>query len=281
MGKLEASRAIAKESLAILKQDKEIIWFPILSGFFNLAVFAVMALVYYYYVLGGSLEGLRSENLEQVGDVAVYGTALLYYVATFFIVNFFQAGLMIIVQARFTGQNLDLWDGLRGARKNFFKIFIWSLISATVGVILRIISDKSKLLGKIVAALFGAAWNILTYFSLPALVIGNLRITDSFRESAAIIRSKWGETIIVNLGAGLYFFAYILVGLFIFGFLAAVFPVTLTIMAALFLLWVMAISTIYSAISSIFKLAIYNYGKSGVIPQGFSAPLIQEALLPK
>ena len=106
---------------------------------------------------------------------------------------------------------------MNGAANNFNKIFIWSVISATVGVILRIIADKSKLIGKVVASLFGAAWNILTYFSLPSLVIGNTSIKDSFKESAAMIRKTWGETIIVNFGAGLFFalLAVLLTALFI------------------------------------------------------------------
>lgn len=281
LGKWEASQTIVKESLAVLKQDKEILWFPVFSGICSFAVFAVMALIYYYTVLGGSLEGFRSENLEQIGDVAKYGTILIYYLAAFIIVNFFQAGLMIIVQARFSGQNLNFSDGMRGARKNFFKIFIWSLISATVGVILRIISDKSKTLGKIGATVAGTAWNIMTYFSLPAIVIGNMGIGESFAESASIIRSKWGEAIIISVGAGLYFAAYIIAALMFFGFFAFVFPKIFIPMVILFILSVIIISVIYSAVSAIFKLAIYNYGKTGAIPSGFSPDLVKGALQPK
>ena len=85
------------------------------------------------------------------------------------------------------------------------KVFIWSVISATVGIILSIISERSKLVGRIVSSLLGAAWGFLTFFALPAMVIKNISVTDSFKESTATIRRVWGETFIVTIGTGMFF----------------------------------------------------------------------------
>lgn len=212
--------------------------------------------------------------------MAIYGILFGYYLLVFFITNFFQAGVFTIVHARFSGGNLSLSDGLRGARGHAGKIFIWSLISATVGVVLQIVADKSKVIGKIVVALLGSAWNILTYFSLPSLVIGQASVTDSFKESATMIRKTWGETIIVNFGVGL-FFGLIMMLLVVVGiFIVIVFPtiaVAIGVGSALFIVLIL-LSILSSTLNSIFKLVLFEYARTGSVPQGFSPEVIAQAV---
>jgi hypothetical protein len=279
IGKFKASRIIVRESWRVLMQDKELAWFPVLSAITSLLALLVLGIVFFYTVMGGNIhafENINEQNMEVLGYIVLF----IYYLVVFFIANYFITGIYIIVHGRFNGQNLSFKDGIDGAKKNFGKIFIWSLISATVGVVLRLISDKSKLLGKIVALLLGAVWHILTYFSLPLLVIGNKSVIDSFKESAALIRKTWGEVIIVNFGVGL-FFGLITMGIFALAlFIVLLAPVleVFIIVGILFIISVTAISVIQSTLSSIFKLAIYEFAVSGNPPVGFSPDLIKGAV---
>jgi hypothetical protein len=213
-------------------------------------------------------------------NVVGYVLCFIYYVVMFFITNFFQAGIYTIAHARMNGRDLSLGDGLRGAQAAAGKIFVWSLISATVGMVLRTIAERSKIIGKIVAVVLGAAWNILTYFSLPALVISNVSVKESFKLSAATIRKTWGETIIVNVGVGLFF------GLTLFGglalgigtmILAPSAPVILAV-SVLMVVYAVMLIIISSALDAIFKLALYEYAQTGTIPGGFSPDLIRGAV---
>ena len=286
IGKWKASEIIAKESWAIFKQDKEIIWFPIISALVAILALVGMGLIYYFAARGDlhlSLAGLEQvfDEDREMNEFCIYVVFFIYYVISFSIANFFQAGLLAVVQARFSGQDLTFRDGMRAANGKMGRIFIWSLISATVGVVLRAISEKSKLIGKIVIALVGAAWNLLTYFSLPALVIGDLSIKESFKESAALIKKTWGETIIINVGAGLFFMAHIIAAIFFFGFLGFVFPSIFLVFVILAVIYIIGLSMIYSALNSIFKLALYNYARTGVTPAGFSPELVKNAMGPK
>ncbi len=137
IGKFKASRIILKESWALLSHDKEILWLPVLSAITFFVSLAIVGVIVYFGVLGGSLDALKGlENAEQgVKDVAVYATIFGYYLLIFFITNFFQASIFAIVHARFNGGNFSLGDGLASARAHMGRIFIWSLISAKVGVI--------------------------------------------------------------------------------------------------------------------------------------------------
>jgi ABC-type multidrug transport system fused ATPase/permease subunit len=280
IGRYKASKTIVKEAWAILKQDKEIMGFPILSSVCTLVAALVMAVLYYFLVLGGSTETLQISKANEASEVVQYLTLLVYYFIIFFIVSFFQAGLFMVVQGRFSGQNLSFSDGLSKARENLSKIFLWALISATVGMILGIISDNFKLVGKIIASFLGAAWNILTYFSLPSLVIGKLGIKDSFKESAALIRKTWGEAIIINFGVGMFFAILIFLTIALSVGIIVIFPSMYVIVTieVLFALFMIAIIVVSSTLSSIFKLALYNYARTGVVPVGFSADIIKAAV---
>ena len=280
IGKFKASKIIVKESWNILKQEREIMWFPVISSLTTTAALLIIGILYYVVVLGGNLSGLDFENNAFASNVLVYGGLLVYYIVIFFIANFFQAGLFIIVNGRFNGQNLSFNDGIRGAKAHIGKIFAWSVINATVGMILRIISDKSKLIGKIVAAVLGGAWAILTYFSLPSLVIGNMSVKDSFKESAAIIRKTWGESLIINFGVGLFFMLITLLAIVIAAVICALVPTfyVIVLVVILFAVFIIAMSIISTTLGSIFKLALFTYARTGQIPQGFSPEIVRAAV---
>jgi hypothetical protein len=282
IGKFAASTLLVKESFALLKQDKELMWFPVLSVITSLFVLIIFSALFFFIVVQGGVSLFEGSNEEQLNMLG-YGITFLYYLVMFCISNYFIAGIYTIVNGRFNGQNLSFLDGIKNANKHFEKIFVWSLISATVGVILRIISDNSKIIGKIVASLFGAAWAILTYFSLPALVISERSIKDSFKESASAIRKTWGEAIIVNFGIGLFFFTITFIGVVFMVTTAILVPdiIMLILLGILFIFFITIISVIYSTLSSIIKLALYSYAITGIVPQGFTPELIQNTIKSK
>ena len=278
MGKFKTSKEIIKSSWAILNQGKEIMLFPIVSTIVSLVALAFFISLYFLFATF-SMTGLSQVTSDKIG-VGPYIGIFVFYLVMFFIVNFFQAGMFIIVYGRFSGQNLSFSDGMRGAINNIGKIFSWSLISATVGVILDMIASRSKIIGRIVASILGAAWNIMTYFSLPSLIIGQKSIKESFKESASMIRKTWGEVFIVNVGAGLIF-GLILLFVLCFCILAVILvpkmPMIITILI-LFIILTVIISVVSVTLNTIFKLALYVYASTGQVPQGFSSELIQSAI---
>ena len=275
MGKWKASKLIVSESWAILKQDKEMMLFPIMSIVSSLVASASLGILYLFVLP----KGVESELLGG-NTIIVYGVLFIYYVVMFFILNFFQAGIYIIAHGRFSGKDLSFKDGIDGALHNAGKIFMWSVISSTVGILLNIIVDKFKFIGVIIAKILGVAWNVMTYFSLPSLVIGNKTISESFKDSALMIRKTWGETIIVNFGVGLLFGVLMFLGLALSIGIIALAPSLFVFMSvlALYVVYVIILSIISSTLGSIFKLALYEYASTGVMPAGFSPEVISGAI---
>lgn len=270
---------IIRQSWNVLKQDKGLAWIPVFSGIANLIIFAFFTTLFFIITRGGGhfSEAMDHRNLGNIGSILVF----LYYISVFFVTNYFLAGLYSIVHGRFAGKNLSLSNGLTEANRHIHKIFIWSVISTTVGLLLKLISDNSKLVGKIVAAIFGAAWNILTYFSLPSLIIGEKSVTDSFKESAAMIRKTWGETIIVNFGVSLVFGAvFFLVTALTVGLIILIpLPEVVIVISILYILFLITLIVLSSTLGAIFKLALYEYASTGVVPQGFTPEIIQGAIV--
>ena len=215
-------------------------------------------------------------------SVASYVIIFIFSFISFCVLSFFQACIFVVVHGRYEGRDLSFSDGINEAAKNSGKLLEWSLIMATVGVILSLISNKTnKSGGGLVARILGAAWNILTYFSLPSLIIGQKPVIESFRESASIIRRTWGETLILYVGVETFFTVLVFLGLVLCGGIALLLsgtPAALIAASVLFVAYALILGVIASTLSSIFKLALYTYATTGQIPQGFSPELIQNAV---
>ncbi len=82
-------------------------------------------------------------------------------------------------------------------------------------MVLRAISERSGLLGRLVVGLVGLAWNLATFLVVPVLVVEDVGPIEAIRQSAAYLKRTWGEQIVGNLGMGLVF------GLISLGTLAA------------------------------------------------------------
>jgi len=272
---------LVSESWTILKHDKEIMWFPVLSTIASLVVIAIMGILFYIFfifVMESNIDAfMDSEESVLLFDLL---PVLLFvsYTVLAYIVNFFQAGMFVIIHGRMNGSDLTFNDGIAGAQQVAGKIFLWSVISATLGVILDFISDRSKLVGNAVAALFGATWNTLTYFSLPALVISKTSVIGAFKMSAETIRNTWGETIIITIGTAFFFNLIVVAGMALGFFIMILIPNMASTFYILLLTSFIAVGIVTPSLEAVFKLALFEYARTGVIPKGFSQELIENAI---
>ena len=128
----------------------------------------------------------------------------LWYWGASFITIFFNCALAACVQMRFAGQDPTLADGLRrAASARIDTIFMWSLVSATVGQIARA-GWKSAPDGSAgsSSALVGLGWGMATYLMVPVLVMEDAGVMDSVRRSSSLLRQTWGEQLISGIAFG-------------------------------------------------------------------------------
>jgi hypothetical protein len=144
MGKFRGSWTLFTQSLNLLRQDKEVVLFPVLS---SIVILVVTALFVTGIWLGGLIEFVDDDAVV-TNDIQMMVVLFAYYVTSFFIATYFKVGLTAVVFERINGRNIDFSDGISRANQIAGKILVWSLITSTVGMILRFISERSRLLGK-------------------------------------------------------------------------------------------------------------------------------------
>jgi hypothetical protein len=281
MGKFKASWRLFNQSINLLKQDKEIMLFPVVSTITVLLVTILFGLTLFALY---PLLGLGEDTSSQSQDIIIYGIIFVYYVIAFFITTYFKVGLTAVVYERINGGDINFKDGIKRANGIAGKIFLWSIITSTVGIILKIVSDKSKWLGKLVASLLGAAWNVVTMFIAPTLLLDNVSVWQSIGRSAEVFKKTWGETLILNISFSIIVFLSVLLNILFFGLLAfAVLAagfgtIGLLIVGVPFVLSLVIITILSNSLNEIFKVVLYSYARFGIIAEGFSPELIVGAV---
>jgi cytochrome c biogenesis protein CcdA len=194
---------------------------------------------------------------------------------------FFNAAIVACVTIRMKGGDPSVSDGLRAAFARLPLIAGWALVQATVGLILRIIEDRSEMIGKIVAGLIGLAWTLTSFLVIPVLVVEEKGPLAALEESTTLLKKTWGEQLIGNFSFGLVFFA-LSIPAFVFivlGFASGrTGMIVAVILAAAYLI---GLGLIQSALQAIFQSALYMYVRNGQVPPGFQADLLDNAIMQK
>jgi hypothetical protein len=268
---------LARESWQVLKLDRELLVFPVISGIACLLVLASFALPLWASGYGNALldEGQAPE------DPWAYVILFAFYFANYFVITFFNSALIACAMIRFHGGDPTLADGFRAAFSRLPQILAWAAVSATVGVILRLIESRSQRAGKIAAGLLGAAWSIATYFVVPVLVVERTGPFEAVTRSLSILRRTWGEALMANFSIGILVFLACLIGfipIFLGGMALAGGQTALgAILAATGVLLLMIVALISSTLDSILLAALYLYAAEGGVPQHFNDHLLHDA----
>ncbi|MDY6796764.1 MAG: DUF6159 family protein [Actinomycetota bacterium] len=261
---------IFKQSLGVLRQDKELVLFPIISGVTMLALLAALAVPTVF--LTGIAEG-RAENSPWY-----YVFFFVFYLVGYFVVIFFNTGLISCAHIRLNGGDPRFRDGLRFAADNLSRIAGWALISATVGMILQMIRERAGIFGRIFAGILGLAWNLVTFFVIPVIVFESRGVIDSIKGSASLFKRTWGENVVLRFSVSLILLLLGLVGVvpIVLAALTKTAAVIVPVVIVILLYWV-ALAILGASLNGIFAAALYNYAITGRVPSAYSPDVIAGA----
>lgn len=272
---------LVKASLQVLRGDKELLVFPLVSAVGVILVSIVFLLPLIWV---GSLEGLVDRTLGET-QFPSYGLLFLFYLSQYFIILFSNSALVAAASLRLEGGDPTLIDGYQGALRRLGPIAGYALIAATVGVLLRALARRRRGLGRLLIALIGAAWNLATFLVVPVLVLEGLGPVAAIRRSVGLLRRTWGEQIAGNLSLSLVFGSLlILVSLLVlapFIYLAIeLSPAYLLIALLLLVAFYLAMALVYSTLNGIFTAAVYRYATTGDAGAFFEPQVVQAAFRP-
>jgi hypothetical protein len=273
--RISNSFALARSSWGVLRTNKQLVIFPILSG---LGCLLVMIAFWAPVVLGVGIDNLADNGAPPW----VYAVAFAYYFCSYFVVIFCNAALISCAIIRFNGGVPTVHDGLSMAAARLPQILAWALVSATVGMLLKLVENAHEKVGAILSALLGTAWTVLTYFVVPVLVIEKVGPFAAIGRSASILKRTWGEALVGRLGIGLFILLLALPGVLLFvvgiGVLSTgslvVLGLALMVLGVVYFIGLAAVS---AALQGIFVSALYQYAAHGQVPQGFEADTMRSA----
>jgi Family of unknown function (DUF6159) len=260
-GRFSNSITLMKASANVLRLDKELMVFPLMSGIATVLVTA--SFIAPIFMVGPQIFG----DGDHVSYTA-YAWGFLFYLVQYFVIFFFNAGLVGAALIRLDGGDPTVSDGLAIASKRFGAILGYAAIAATVGMVLRAISERAGWVGRIVIGLIGMAWTLTTYLTVPILVTKDIGPIDAVKESAMIFKRTWGEQVVGNFGMGAGIF---LMGLswtlvscaLIFGAASlGSLPVAL-VGGGVAILGYVFLGLFASALQGIYTAALYRYAMTG------------------
>lgn len=276
MDRIRRGWALTGQSWEILKRDRSLVIFPLLSTIFG--IIAVVAIWLPALLVRGVFEGRPIDEHDPVFYIA--GLAMAY-VSTF-IAIFFNVALAACAARSMRGEDTKVGEGIKAAANRIGPILGWSFVTTTVGLILRAIEHRVPLAGKIVVWLAGAAWAIATFFVVPVVALEGTGPLQSLKRSAAVVKARWGEgatgAATIGVVTFLVSFAIAVVGGAGASVLAAAgVPLLAGAFVAIAIAAILVVSFISSALSQIFRVAVYQYAVSGQAPGGFDGRMLQSA----
>lgn len=269
--------SLARQSLHVLMLDKELLLFPLFSG-----VSCVVVLASFVASLWGSdLVAPILNDGQLPEDPLAWVILAAFYFVNYFVIVFFNSALVACAVIRLRGGNPGIGDGLRASLARLPQICGWAAVSATVGLILRVVESRSERVGQIVASVFGLAWTITTYFVVPVLVVEKMGPLDAAKRSLNVVRRTWGEAMTANFGIGLITFLGMLPGIAaLIGGVMVLMNGTPAIGIALLAVgvcWLLLVSLTSAALNSILVAALYLYAAEEEVPEGFDRALLSSA----
>jgi Family of unknown function (DUF6159) len=280
---------LMKASWDVLRKDKALLLFPLLSGVCCLIVLASFALP---IAATGSWRNMPGRDTDVAHKVIYYGVIFLFYFTNYFVITFFNVGIVACAVQTLRGEEAGVAYGFGQAMARIHLIVGWSLLSATVGLLLRLIAERSEKVGQIVADILGGAWSVMSFLVVPVLVVENKGPFAALKESTVLLKKTWGERLAASFGFGAIFILMALPGVALIIFAGYAFvslnnhPVGIAAAAVAVLYWI-TLALISSALQSIFQAAIYLHTQSALVPAtarqsfGFPVQLLNGAMVAK
>lgn len=276
---LRSSWTLAKASWAVLRADRELLLFPFLAFLGLVAVFIAFLIPTVSLAFNNSLLSPDGRSLSPI----VYVGLFLFYVVAYTVVFFFNTGLVGAAMIRLNGGDPTVRDGFRIALAHLPAIVGYAIIAATVGMILRTLSQRAGPIGRLIVGILGIGWGILAFLVVPIIVAENLGPVAALKRSRELIRKTWGQQLIGGASISAIF-GILAVFIAFAGFWLATVPLkgsgtTLqAVVVGVGILAAGAIGLIGAALSGIYHASLYRYATTGNSGEGaFAQTAISQA----
>jgi len=283
---------LTRQSWAALRANPQLLIFPVIS-------LIGMIIVTILFFIPVSATGIFSAISEQNGRSSNVSSTMftivmfLYYFVAYTVIIFSNTALVGAAMRLARGETATVQDGINIALSRLGKIFVYALISATIGMLARAIRQSGNnsrnlvgiIIANIIAGIIQGAWNMVVFFAIPVLVVEDLGVMDSLKRSLGLFKETWGETFTGNFAISavscLVSLALGVAAVFLIGIaIASESTAFIIISFAIVILAFVFLSLITGALNGIFQASLYQYATTGDAGTLIDTQLAHDAFLP-
>ena len=278
MGRIKRGWTLSKQSWAVVKSDKSLLAFPIIS-----VVAAIITMIIFFG--GGAAMAVAIGSPWGALPLVIIGAYLLTVVGVFS-----SVALASCATEALEGRDTTVGQGIRAARGRMKVIFAWAAVALFVGALIAVIQSLlQEVAGGIASAIFGGlagfAWAVATFFVIPVIALDGLGPKEALKTSAHVVKERWGEGVVGSSAIGLITFFVAILPAFAMMVLGFVLAGSSAVGGGLligvgFLVFVIAM-LFQSTITAVFRVALYRYATEGDVIGGFDREALESAFVPK
>lgn len=298
MNRFERSWLLFRSSLLVIVRNKELLIFPIFISICSAVILlffmapAVLWPTGHSYLAADHWRALGHLFFQRANDAGGHVTyspvAYVYlaflYLVSMFVATFFNVAFYNEILAALSGQPVSLSRGLKFACSRWKAVLMWALFAGLIGLLIKVIEQRFKIVGQIIARLIGVAWSIASVFVIPVIVRDESTANPitMLKKSAQTLTRTWGEGLIGYLGIGavnsIVFIGSVLL-------LAAASVVCtqlhnfwlLGCAVALWIAFLVVWSYLMNVASLVFKGALYLYAAEGTVAAPYEQHMLDSA----
>lgn len=275
-GRISRGWQLFKATFGILKAEKSLVFFPVIS-----AVLSLLVLIVFIFpaLLIFSSTGADTETWGMAQWAMWVVFLFVFYFITYLITIFFKAAVISNATEVMNGNDPTMAQGIGASAAHIGKLAVWALIQATIGLILSMIRNRDNLIATLLSSILAAAWELVTFFVIPVLIFEEQGVPGSIKESWNLFKKTWGETVVSGFSfIVLYIPAFILFFLAIGTLMIGIGTVTIAAFG-LFLVVLLATAVLASTLHGILVALLYNFARTGEIPDMIERDLIENAFV--
>ncbi len=266
MGKFSRTFSLLRASWDILKADKEMLVFPVLSLLVTIFFYLIV-----YMLAFGSVSSLSNLRYAQSSHhIEYYIVLFLIYFCNYVIVVFFNSAVVACAYVRMNGKNPTVSFGFRAAWSRIHLIIRWSLFAATIGLLLAMVEERIGKIGRLITGLFEIGWALASFLVIPIFVVEKKGPMEALKDSSKLLKKTWGENLISGVGFGLVSLVLVVPAVIIMILITSMagpgfgIPMIITMV-----FYFVVVSMIISVLKTIFQVALYQYARTSKVPEGF------------
>jgi hypothetical protein len=273
MGRFARGWALTKQSWSIVRADRSLLVFPIVSG-----VVALLLAV----AFGGAALAVLDSSTPAAVVIGVIGAYLLILAAVFC-----NVALTACAARALDGADTTPGEGFAAARARLGPIAAWAGLQLVVGALITALQAVLRQgAGQLVSSLFGnlanLAWNVAAFFVVPVIALEGLGPKAALQRSLGVIRQRWGEGVsgAFAIGGLVFLFAFLPgagLGAIGVGLGGVVGDVLIAAGVALFVTG----AVVETALTAVFKVALYRFAAEDRVTAPFDRGELEGAFRPR